>query len=179
MTTEIDIPFLKGDAFYLRELREADLEGNWYKWFNDSRVTKYQNKKIFPNTKEKQLNYLKKLNCSNTDIVFAIIDQEMNKHIGNVGLHLIDTVHRSAELGIVIGEPKYYGKKIGKQAWKIITEYGFNTLNLHRIYALIMSSNIASIKCAEAAGFLCEGKISDYFYKNGVYEEVCYYNIVK
>jgi len=175
----MDTPFLEGDGINLRELRETDLEGSWYKWFNDSVVTKYQNKKIFPNTRENQKKYYSYLQSSNADVVMAIVDEETNKHLGNVGLHKIDWVHRSAELGIVIGEKEFYGKKYGKQAWKLITEYGFNILNLHRIYALIMEENIASIKCAEAAGFVCEGKIRDYFYKNGVYKKVLYYNIIK
>ena len=175
----MDTAFLEGDGINLRELRETDLEGNWYKWFNDSVVTRYQNKKIFPNAIESQKKYYSYLQSSDSDVVMAIVDVETNKHLGNVGLHKIDWVHRSAELGIVIGEKEFYGKKYGKQAWKLITEYGFNILNLHRIYALIMEENIASIKCAEAAGFVCEGKIRDYFYKNGVYEKVLYYNIIK
>ena len=136
-------------------------------------------KKIFPNTRGKQRDYFEKLKSSNSDILLAIIDKKTNKHIGNVGLHHIDWVHSSAELGIVIGETEYYGKKIGKQAWKLITQYGFNSLNLHRIYAIIMEKNVASIKCAEAAGFKCAGKIKDYFFKNGIYENIFYYNIVK
>jgi [ribosomal protein S5]-alanine N-acetyltransferase len=175
----MDTHFIKGDGINLRELRRADLEGNWYKWFNDSVVTKYQNKKIFPNTRESQEKYYSYLLNSNSDVVMAIVDAASNKHLGNVGLHKIDWVHRSAELGIVIGEKEFYGKKYGKQAWKLITEYGFDILNLHRIFALIMEKNIASIKCAEAAGFNCEGKIRDYFYKNGTYEKVLYYNIIK
>ena len=175
----MDIPFIKGNGFNLRELSENDLEGNWYKWFNDSVVTKYQNKGIFPNTRENQKKYLLYLQSSDSDVVMAIVSAETNKHLGNVGLHNINWVHRSAELGIVIGEKEYHGKKYGKQAWKLITEYGFNILNLHRIYALIMEKNIASIKCAEAAGFSREGEIKDYFYKNGTYEKVFYYNILK
>jgi RimJ/RimL family protein N-acetyltransferase len=175
----MEIPFLEGDGFILRELRENDLEGNWYNWFNDSRVTTYQDKKIFPNTREKQRKYFEMLTESNSDVVMAIVDIGTNTHIGNVGLHNIDWVHRSAELGIVIGETEFYGKKYGKQAWHLITEYGFKVLNLHRISAIIMTNNIASIKCAEAAGFICEGEIRDYFYKNGVYEKVSYYNILR
>jgi len=171
--------FIKGNGFFLRELRTSDLEGNWYNWFNDSEVTKYQNKKIFPNTREKQRHYYEKLVDSNSDVVLAIIDNESNKHIGNVGLHHIDWIHRSAELGIVLGEKEFYGKKFGKQAWDLITQYGFNSLNLHRIYAIIMKKNVASIKCAENAGFICEGEIRDYFFKNGIYEKVYYYNIIR
>ena len=56
----MDMPFLEGRGFYLRELRETDLTGNWYKWFNDSKVTIFQNKKIFPNTKDHQRKYFEK-----------------------------------------------------------------------------------------------------------------------
>ena len=175
----MDTPFIDDNKFYFRELREDDLQGNWYQWFNDSEVTLYQNKKIFPNSFEKQKEYYDYLLTSKEDVVFAIIDRESNNHIGNVGLHHIDWIHRSAELGIVIGEKEYYGKKYGKKAWELITDYGFNNLNLHRIYALIMDKNIASKKCAEASGFKLQGTIDDYFYKNGKYENVCYYNIIR
>lgn len=173
------MPFIEGDQFYLRELRLSDLDGNWYNWFNDSKVTRYQNKKIYPNTIEKQQEYFDYLKSSSSDVVFAIVDKEKEVHIGNIGLHHIDWVHRFAELGIVIGETDYFGRKIGKQAWILITKYAFETLNLHRIYAVIMSENTASIKCAEAANFSCDGVIRDYFYKNGSYMNACYFNIIR
>ncbi|MFC1760453.1 GNAT family N-acetyltransferase [Planctomycetota bacterium] len=174
----MDVAFLEGKGIYLRELRESDLEGNWYNWFNDAKVTTFQNKKIFPNTKQKQRKYFERLNASTEDVVFAIVESETKKHIGNVGLHHIDWVHRSAELGIVIGDISCWGRKYGQQAWRLITEYGFNTLNLHRLYAIIMTENHVSVKCAEASRFRREGKISSYFFKNGEYKDVYYYNAV-
>jgi [ribosomal protein S5]-alanine N-acetyltransferase len=175
----MDVPFLEDQDFYLRELRETDLDGHWYSWFNDSEVTKYQNKKIFPNNREKQKIYYETIKNSTSDVVFAIIEKKSNTHIGNVGLHHIDWVHRSAELGIVIGEKDFWGKGFGKKAWKLITEYGFMTLNLHRIYAIVMTDNISSVKSAEASGFKKEGTIREVFYKNGKYLNIYYYNITR
>lgn len=173
-----DIPFINGNGIYLRELRESDLEGRWYAWFNDSDVTCFQNKKIFPNTREKQKDYYDFLKSSQNDAVLAIVEEESKRHIGNVGLHHIDWVHRSAELGIVIGELDTRGKGYGKQSWKLISDYGFQMLNLHRIYAVIMEGNISSCKCAEAAGFKKEAKITDAFFKNGKYLNAYYYNLI-
>jgi diamine N-acetyltransferase len=79
----------------------------------------------------------------------------------------------------VIGEKRFWGKDYGKQAWRLITEYGFKVLNLHRIYAIVMTDNLAASKCALAAGFKKEGQIRDVFYKNGEYQNVYYYNILK
>lgn len=32
--------FFQLETVYLRELKKSDLDGNWYKWFNDIEVTK-------------------------------------------------------------------------------------------------------------------------------------------
>ncbi len=175
----MNTPFLENEHFYMRELRESDLDGHWYAWFNDSLVTQFQNKKIFPNTREKQRAYFDSIQNSDTDVVLAIIDKHTEQHFGNVGLHRIDWVHRSAELGIVIGEMDFWGKGYGKEAWRLITEYGFHVLNLHRIWAIVMSGNEASAKCAEAAGFRREGHFREMFYKNGTYLDAFYYNMLK
>ena len=125
--------FIQDNDIYLREIRLSDLDGDWYNWLNNPSVTVFQNKGIFPNTREKQLDYFNKISKSKNDVLLAIVENSSKKHIGNVGLHNIDWVHRSAELGILIGDKSSWGKKYGKKAWNLITEYGFNTLNLHRI----------------------------------------------
>lgn len=171
-------PFIEGKGFFLRELRKTDLDGSWYSWFNDSEVTKWQNKKIFPNSRERQSEYFVYLQSSKADVVLAMVDEATQTHFGNVGLHNIDWVHRSAELGIVIGDKNYWGRKFGKQAWALITNYAFRSLNLNRVYAHIMVENIASQRCAEAAGFQRQGRISEMFYKSGSYHDVYYYAIL-
>ena len=173
-------PFIDGGQIYFRELRLSDAEqGNWYSWFNDPEVTTFQNKGIFPNTREAQKKYFEHLSSSSRDVVMAIIEKESGLHIGNVGLHNIDWVHRSAEVGIVLGERSAWGKKYGKKAWQMITDYGMDTLNLRRIYAQIMEGNIASCKSAEAAGFKREGLIREAYFKHGKYLNLCYYNLLK
>ena len=171
-----DVPFIKGDKIYLRELRASDLAGPWFKWLNDSDVTTFQNKGIVPNSIEKQTKYYESLINNSNEVVLAIVDEETQNHIGCVGLHRIDWVHRSAELGIVIGDRAVWGKKFGKQAWQLISDYGFNVLNLHRIFAVIVEGNIASQKSAEAAGFELDGKMRDYLFKNGKYLHAFYYS---
>ena len=164
-----EVKFIKGNGIFLREPRHSDLDSNWYKWLNDQEVTKFQNKGIFPNTYDKQLEYLKSIQSSNNDVLFSIVEDTSSEHIGCVGLHKIDWISRSAELGIIIGEKKFWGKKFGKESWGLITEYGFKKLNLHRIYAIVIEDNISSKKCAINSGFIQEGIMKDYLFKNGNY----------
>jgi ribosomal-protein-alanine N-acetyltransferase len=161
--------FIDGGPIYLRPPEERDLEGNWYSWLNDPEVTRYQNKGIFPNTPEKQKAYFQSMMVSRNDVILAIVERESDEHIGSAGLHAIDWVHRSAELGIVIGEKRFWGRGYGKIAWNMITWYGFEVLNLHRIQAIIMKGNISSLKAAEASGYIREGEMRDRFFKNGRY----------
>ncbi len=87
-------------------------------------------------------------------------------------MHNIDWVHRSADLGIVIGNKDMWGKGYGKLAWNMITYYGFHVLNLNRIGAGVFKNNIASLKSAQASGFKIEGELREYFFKNGSYHPV-------
>lgn len=173
------VAFLQGKSFYLRELRDSDLLGAWHSWLNDEDVTKHQNKKIFPATVEKQRKYFEMVGASQTDVVLAIVDRESDRHIGNVGLHKIDWVHRSAEVGILIGEREFWGRRIGSDAWGLISRYAFETLNLERLFAYILVENVASIRCAERSGFKQVGIIEKYLFKRGEYRDACYVNCTR
>lgn len=161
--------FIDLGEIYLRGLRESDLQGDWYKWFNDKEVTAFQNKGIFPNTFEKQREYFESVNRSRDDVVLAIIHDKDDTHIGNIGLHRIDYIHRHAEVGIVLGEKKHWKKGYATQCLKAVTDYSRNTLNLHRLTAYLMKGNTGSHKAFLSAGFKEEGTMFERFYKNGAY----------
>jgi len=162
----------------LREPREDDLQF-WYGWLNNPEVTKYQNKGRFPNTIDKQREYMIKMEESDTDVLFAIQYKVTGMHIGCVGLHNIDWINRSANLGIMIGNKNYWKKGIGKIVWNMITEYGLFTLGLHKIYADCFVENKATIKVAEASGFRIEGTVRDKYYKDGKWHDAFILSVLK
>ncbi len=167
------------EDFYLRELRESDLDGRWPDWFNDPVVTKHQAKGYEVNTKAKQREYFNSLAGSKTDRVLAIVDRATDTHIGNVGLHKIDPIHRTAVLGIVIGEKQAWGRGIGRRAWQAITDFGFESLGLHKICATVIDGNDASLKCAMAAGFVLEGRQAKQIYKADGYRDLIHLGLLR
>ncbi len=99
---------------------------------------------------------------------------------GVIGLILKKDVYRkTAEIGYWIGEP-YWGKGIATKAVELITEYGFDELNLVRIYAGVFDFNIESMKVLEKNGFKKEGIFKNAVLKN---ERICdehrYYKLKK
>ena len=171
--------FIQGDGIYLRAPTEADLEGNWHRWFNDSEVTHFQDKGYAANTREKQRQYFESVKDSDTDVVLAICDAETHKHIGSVGLHRIDWIHRSAILGIVIGEKDSWGKGFGRQAWRMITRHGLETLNLNKIVATTLAGNERSLACALASGYEIEGTQKEQMFKRGEFHDLILVGITR
>ena len=169
--------FIQGEGIYLRAPTERDLEGDWYRWLNDSEVTYFQDKGYFANTLEKQTQYYNSIKDSDSDVVLAIADAKTHRHIGSVGLHRINWIHRSAVLGIVIGEKESWGKGFGKQAWRLITQYGIETLNMNKITATTLAGNDRSLACALASGYEIEGTQKEQMYRHGRYHDLIHVGI--
>lgn len=174
-----DYFYYLADDFYFRQLRESDLDGRWPDWFNDPQVTRFQAKGYEVNTKDKQRAYFDQIAASTSDFVLAIVDRATDLHVGNVGLHRIDPIHRTAVLGIVIGETQAWGRGIGRRSWQAITNYGFEKLGLHKICATVIDGNDASLKCALAAGYVLEGRQAKQIYKSDGYRDLIHVGLLR
>ena len=112
-----DLPFLRDCRNIVefrknfREVRELSLTDQ-EAWFDHLQ-------------KSKHINYM-----------FTIVDLNTNKPIGAAGLLYINWIIRSADFSFYIGdENKYIGNDgIAKEATKLLIDYGFNNLNLHKIW---------------------------------------------
>jgi len=143
---------------------------NCWVWINDPEINKWLLIGIFPTYLFQEEEWFKGLG-NKENIVFAIVTKE-EKHIGNVGLHKIDYLSKTAELGIIIGKKQEWGKGVATEAEKLMIDYGFNSLNLQKIYASIFADNIGSQKAAQKNGARLEGTLKKHVYKNGKYNDL-------
>ena len=160
-------PFIVGEKIYLRGLEKDDLAGNMFQWANDPEVTHYMVTGARPNSMELLEEEYAQLVASKNDVVLAIIDKKTNIHIGNVGLYVINWISRSAEFRIIIGEKEYYNKSYGTEATRLTAQYGFERLNLNRVWLGVNTEHTAAIKAYEKAGFVREGILRQEMYRNG------------
>jgi diamine N-acetyltransferase len=86
---------------------------------------------------------------------------------GFVDVFDIDYRHSRAEIGIAIFETRCRQKGYGSEALQIICRWCDGTLNLRRLQAKCFSTNAASLKLFERAGFKCEGILHGYFFVDG------------
>lgn len=76
--------------------------------------------------------------------VFSIIHKERGELIGEIGLHLPEN-NKVAQLGYWIGEP-FWNQGIATEAIKAVLKFGFDKLELDRIFASVHVDNEASAK---------------------------------
>lgn len=178
-------PFIEGEKFYLRAILKEDLTGNMIKWPNDPEVTQYMVMGCVPGSGSIYCSWdspeeeYEKLRKSKHDVVFAIIDKKSNKMIGNAGLYEINWLARHAELRIVIGEKQYWGKGIGTDIVRALVKYGFDNLNLNKVHLGCNADDKRANKCYKKAGFVYEGTIRDYHFRNGRYYNANLYSILR
>lgn len=156
---------LEGPNLFLGPMMVEDAEV-FVKWLNDGEVTDGIGKTKDVTTIENEIEYLQDV-TKKGDYCFSIVTKDKEQLIGTCSLMNINSVNQTAEVGILIGESSCRGKGYGKEALKIILDYGFNTLNLHNIYLGVYSFNEKAINCYKKLGFKEAGRIREAKYHNG------------
>jgi RimJ/RimL family protein N-acetyltransferase len=99
--------------------------------------------------------------------------------IGNCSFHAIDWRNRSGEVGIVIGEKRFWNQGYGTETMHLLVKHGFETLNLHRIWLRVHATNLRAIRSYEKVGFTHEGRMREAEFKNGSYVDVLLMSILE
>lgn len=99
--------------------------------------------------------------------IFAIRRPDHPAPIGTCQLHDVHPVHRSAELQIRIGDARSRGQGLGTEAVRLLVEFGFGTLHLHRIALHVFATNFSAQRAYEKAGFVREGVLRDAAFVGG------------
>ncbi len=162
-------PKLVGNRLYLSPMSVEDA-AIYVKWLNNPTVSENIGMDTKITTLESEKEWLKE---NQNKYNFAIVLKESDKLIGNISLIEVDLVHRNAVLGIFIGDDSNRGKGYGKEAIKLLLEYGFNNLNLNNIMLSVYSFNKRAIKVYESLGFKKFGtRHKSHYFKGKFYDEI-------
>ena len=177
--TGVHPPFLVGEKTYYRAIERRDLEGPYFQWLNDPEVTQYMMTGLFPNTMERMEHFLKEVGNFQQNVFLAVIDKATDKHIGNVKIGSIDWIHHRAEYGIMIGDKNFWGKGYCTEATRLMVQYAFEKLNLHRLELVVVADHAPSVASYERVGFKIEGRAREQFHSNGKYLDRLYMAILR
>jgi len=172
---------LKGKSVLLRPFKRSDIS-YFLRWFNDPEVVQYLDMYL-PMTEMSEEKFIEELGTTRagSDVLFVMeaIKGASTKPIGNCGLHQISPKDRNAVFGIIIGEKDYWSKGYGVEGARLIINYGFQQLNLHRISSAAVAFNERSIKLHKKLGFREEGRLRQAMFKNGQYHDRVEFGILR
>jgi [ribosomal protein S5]-alanine N-acetyltransferase len=109
---------------------------------------------------------------------WAICDPGDQHFYGAIGFSDIHPVNHRAEIGFWL-MPEYWGKGYIPEAASQIIKYGFEQMELHRIYAYVETENANSKKVLQKLGFEYEGTMKESEMKNGGWIDLQMYAVIQ
>lgn len=110
-------------------------------------------------------------------LTFAIENQDTMELIGLISLRVSEQFQH-AEIGYWIGKP-FWNKGYGTEAVGALLDFGFNVLNLHKIFARAFSTNPGSWRIMEKNGLTHEGTFKEHVYRWDEFHDLVFYGILK
>ncbi|MFM1651774.1 GNAT family N-acetyltransferase [Brevibacillus sp. B_LB10_24] len=110
---------------------------------------------------------------------YIIHARESDQPIGITSLVNIDYKNRNAECIIDIGEKEYWGRGYGTESLRLLLDYAFRELNLHRVSLRVFSFNQNAIKLYEKIGFKHEGRARQALFRDGTWHDIVHMGILQ
>lgn len=169
---------LTGQYVGLRAIEESDLDP-LRQWRNRPEYRQYFREYREISALEQQRWYEREVIGNPRTRMFAIVDKTNDQLLGACGLCYIDPVRRSADFSIYIGAHNLYiDDQFAPDAGKVLIEYGFHELNLHRIWAEIYDIDIAKQNFLPKLGFKLDGRLRDAHFTGGKWCSSFMYSIL-
>ena len=156
------------DTVYLRAIETEDYKTT-YQWRNDDEISSMVGGQKDFVSMEKEKKWVESIVGDNSAIRLMVCLKESNKTIGMVTLADVNYINRSAHSHILIGDKTEWGKGYGTVALRQLLTYAFEEMGLHRVEAMVLESNVGSVKMHKKCGYTEEGIKRESIYKNGRY----------
>ena len=160
----------RGQCVRLCPFGEAEAE-RYLEWVNSGEAASQLGRAV-PVTPLEHRRWYEQAVTRSDAVIFAVYPEEESRYIGNVWLWGIHQVNRSAELRILLGDPQAQGKGYGTDACRVLLDFAFRRLNLHKVYLYVLASNPRARRAFEKVGFRPEGLLRDEFFVDGEYQDV-------
>ena len=105
--------------------------------------------------------------------------QAVGRPIGMIAYNRVDTVNRSTEIDIVIGDPAHRDRGYGTDAIRAFLAFLFDTVGLHRVWLGTSDFNVRAQRAYEKCGFRREGVTRQSSWVDGRWVDDVIYGILE
>ena len=177
MTGPRPIITVEGEKVALGPIRR-DLIPLYHAWITNLETSRFLLARAVSMTLDAEVEWFEGVSKRTDTVIFTIYELPEYRPVGNVELHAIDQVNRSAELGIMIGEPDARGRGLGTEAVRLACDIGFNALGLNSVHLVTFGWNIAGQKAYVKAGFREIGRRREARWFDGRYWDDILYDML-
>ncbi len=145
---------IKSELISLRAVELSDCNETYLAWLQDPDVNKYLETRWEEQSVDKIKDFVLSVRESDHSYLFAILYNY--KHVGNIKIGPIHAIYKFADISIFIGEKAVWGKRIGSEAIRLVTSFGFDVLHLNRLQSGCVEGNIATDRFLKKNGYTLE-----------------------
>ena len=164
----------------LRPISAHDISSNYHMWLNDPNIVKYLEVRHSQQRTDADIRAFVEGCNKNPDIALVgVFDKDSGRHIGNAKLEGVTNRYGVADLGFLLGDRAFHGRKLGSQMVGGMTQIAFKQLGLRKVTAGAYHDNIASRRALLANGFVEEGFLRDHCFVDGSAVSIHLYGLLK
>lgn len=139
----------------LRPLVAADVDAQYLGWLHDPVVIAHIDARYFPQSLETITAFVAGFDQQNA-LVWRVDNKENGAAVGNVQCR-INPLHKTADIGIMLGNRAYWGKGIGSEVLRCVIHHLLGERKVEKITMATRSSNDRMLKTIRKLGFCEEG----------------------
>jgi ribosomal-protein-alanine N-acetyltransferase len=171
---------LRSDRLVLREFREDDRFAV-HEYASDLEVVRYM--PFGPNSEEQTSAFIRRSLASREDdprrsFELAVTLADTGRLIGGCGIRASCPEHRSGDMGYCLRRD-VWGRGYATEAGRLLLDFGFDTLGLHRIWATCDVDNFPSARVLEKLGMKREGQMREDSWVRGRWRSSCLYAVLE
>lgn len=170
---------LKGETVGLRAIEESDLD-TLLRWRNQPEYRQFFREYRELGMENQRRWFEGKVLGDEHTRMFSVVDLGTGDLLGACGLCYIDWPNQCADFSIYIGKDHVYiDDKYAIDAARIMIDYGFRELNLHRLWAEIYETDEKKKKMFAKLGFQHEATHRSTHWTGGRWVDSWYYRLLR
>ena len=161
---------IEGKLVRLRAREPEDAERG-FRWINDHDVARFLIAR-YPISLEEEREFFRTTAKASFFGLHLAIETLDGVHIGLIDLRDVQPENRTAEIGVMIGDKRYWNGGYGSDAVRTLTRFAFRVMNLQRLHLRTYEYNPRAVAAFRRAGFREEGRLRRHVYMEGRYWDV-------
>jgi RimJ/RimL family protein N-acetyltransferase len=124
-----------------------------------------------PNSLRRVREWLSQANQDERRVLLVISSRRGGRALGYTQLAQIETLHRTAELGICLAH-EAQGRGLGGQSMRLLEEYAFDALGLRKLTLRVLKGNTKAARLYRRLGYSKVGTLRKQFWQGGKFHDV-------